>query len=153
MADESVRAVRPGKLDHTKTGGVVSESLAGPAERGRRWSVKRSISVATALVLVGGGLLLIGSRAAYDQWPWSAYPSTLHVCGRDFIDEGSETRSQIVGSGGHLIQVGSVPGWLTHGELWTTTLGAPLNGTYCHVVMWVRTGPNLFESYALSGGP
>ncbi len=132
----------------------MAENLVVPAAQvRRRWSVKRWIITTAVVVLIGGGLLLVGSRAAYDEWPWSSYPSQLHVCGRDFINEGSETRGQIAAPGDHLVRVGSVPGWLNHAELWTTSVGAPLNGTYCHVVMWVRTGANEFESYALSGGP
>lgn len=135
-------------------GGVISENLVVPSERSRpRRAAKRWIITAAVLALLACGLLLVGSRAAYDEWPWSSHPSTLHVCGRDYIDEGAQTRSQIVANGDHLVRVGSVPGWLNTGELWTTHVGAALNGTTCHVVMWVRTGTDTFEAYALSGGP
>jgi hypothetical protein len=108
---------------------------------------------AAVIVVVGAGCLLLVSYGMYKQWPWSDYPSTLYACGRDFIDEGVESREQIEANGDRLVRLGSVPGWLNHGQLWTTSLGEPLPDQKCHVVMWVRTGRDAFESYSLSGAP
>lgn len=120
-----------------------------PARRRRRfwWSV-----LGAGLVLAAG-VSLLASYAAYREWPWSDYPSRLYACGRDFTaSPRTETRAQIEARGEHITTVGSVPGWLNHGELWAAQ-GNPLTpGSTCHVVMWIRSG-NRFKTYSLSGGP
>jgi hypothetical protein len=118
-----------------------------------RWSPRRRLTTGALTLAVLVGIALVGSYGLYKEWPWSAYPSRLYACGRDFIDSGSQTREQIRAEGNSLIRVGSVPGWLNHGQLWTTSSGQPLPGHDCRVVMWVRTGKDTFESYGLSGGP
>jgi hypothetical protein len=41
-------------------------------------------------------------RATYHNWPWSAYPSILHTCGRDYLAYGQElSREQILSDGYH----------------------------------------------------
>lgn len=132
----------------------MSENLVVPTDKPhRRWSRRRWLAAAAVLVVAAGGLLVVGSRATYHEWPWSAYPSTLHTCGRDFNHGATQSRAQIEANGDRLTRIGSVPGWLNHGQLWTTSVGAPLPGKRCHMVMWVRTGEDTFESYTLSGGP
>jgi hypothetical protein len=127
--------------------------VVAAGESGIGWSGWRWFATAAVLVLLACGAVLVVSRAIYNEWPWSAYPTGLHTCGRNYIDEGARTRTQIEANGDRLTRVGSVPGWLNHGELWTTSVGEPIPGGVCHVVMWVRTGTNTYESYSLSGGP
>jgi hypothetical protein len=101
---------------------------------------------------------LIGYRTSYDVWPWAAYPSTLHACGRDFQPDGRpESRGHIAKQGYHLVRHGDVPGWLNGAQAWTfDTVDRqqtdPLPGG-CHVVMWVRGGTDSFKPYVLEGGP
>ena len=128
----------------------IDRTMETPRRGRRRWWPFAS----AALVVVTGSCLLV-SYGAYREWPWSAYPSRLHVCGRDFFPSaGSQSREQIAARGDDIGKVGDVPGWFNTGELWGTSLGEPLTpGSECHVVMWVRVGKDAFKEYALSGGP
>ena len=123
------------------------DPISSPNRR-RRWPWVIPLALVLAVVLVLGA-----SYRVYGEWPWSKYPTRLHACGRDFVRQGSQTRAQIEAQGNTLAPLGTVPGWLNSGKLWTTSLGDPLPGQKCHVAMWVQTSSNSFESYNLSGGP
>jgi hypothetical protein len=59
-----------------------------------QWLLKR-VLVVIVLLVVTAAVLSVGYRMTYDKWPWSAYPTTLNACGRDFQPEGNQTREQI----------------------------------------------------------
>lgn len=109
-----------------------------------------------ALVLIAAGVVIV-DRGAFHVWPWSTYPTRLHVCGRDFQPvDAVETRAQIQRQGYHLIRHGDVPGWPNDAPVWTfDTSGGQLTTALpggCHVVMWVQGGSDSFKPYSLEGG-
>jgi hypothetical protein len=119
--------------------------------RRRKWSRRWLLALVSIAALITALALVLDSRVTYKEWPWSSYPSVLHVCGRDFQNDGRESTQQIAESGQHLIPLGSVPGWLNHGQLSTTTTGGILPGTHCHTGMWVRLSSHTYEVYDLEG--
>jgi hypothetical protein len=129
------------------TGGA--PRVATPDRSRRRWLIW-----AVAGVAIASGGSLVASYGLYREWPWSAYPSALHVCGRDYLPSaGTRSRHQIEAAGESIKKVGTVPGWLNHGDLWGPTAGPPLTtGTRCYFVMWVRTESDTFKEFVLSGG-
>lgn len=116
----------------------------------RLWRVSR---LAVLLLVAATACILLWSRHVYKQWPWSSYPDPLHWCGRDYAPQGAQTRAQIPRlPSGHLHKAGDLPGWLNHGEVWTTDPG---NG--CAVVVpvtfWVKLSHDRFEMMSLEGSP
>jgi hypothetical protein len=129
------------------------------SHRSRPLAWRRWAPLAISLVLtVAWGIALLGYRVAYDAWPWSAYPSTLHACGRDFQPAGHPLgRAGIADQRYHLVRHGRVPGWFNRPEVWTfdTVAGEQTHALPggCHVVMWVREGADSYRPYSLEGGP
>lgn len=132
--------------------------MAEPASAARApargpWTL---LALAGLVVLAAGAAGLVFVRAVYHEWPRSAYPSILHVCGRDYLLGAPDTRAQIRADGYHPFhRLGNVPWLLGHAEVWGTTsaaLGTSARPSGCSTVVWVRTG-NRFVAYGLSGGP
>lgn len=119
---------------------------------------RRLLAVLAVTVILALGLGLVGYYAAYRVFPWSSYPSRLHVCNRDFqTTSAPQTRAAITQQGYHLVRDGDLPGWLNNQQLWSFN---SVNGQAaealpggCHVVMWMRGGPDSYKSYELEGGP
>lgn len=114
------------------------------------WSWPARIAVGVVVLLVGALLI---SYTMYREWPWTAYPSTLKACGRDFQKQDSpQTREQLeAGHDAKVVRIGDVPGWFNRGDLWAYANEQPFSGN-CRVVMMVRDGDH-FQIYDLIGGP
>lgn len=104
-------------------------------------------------VLVLAGCTLLINYAMYREWPWSAYPSRLEACGRDFQKEGPPQTRQELEAPNHekLIRIGGTPGWFNRGDLWAFSDEQPFSGG-CRAVLMVREGSR-FQVYDLEGGP
>lgn len=116
---------------------------------GWRWPAVAAVVAALAVIVT-----LLVSYLAYDEWPWSTYPSQLNACGRNFQSAGPpQTRAQIFADQrDDIVRIGDVPGWLNHGQLWALSGDEPFSER-CRVVMYVRGGPDAFKPYDLVGGP
>lgn len=112
----------------------------------------------TAVAVVALAIALVAYRGANNVWPWSTYPSILHLCDRDFQPDGAaQTPSQIAAQGYHLVRHGDVPGWFNNAPVWKYDAvdGQPTQPVAggCSVVLWVQGGPSTYQLYALLGGP
>ena len=127
--------------------GTPERHLTGVLGRRSRL-VRLSVGI---VALVVCGLLL--NYAMYGEWPWTAYPSALKMCGRDFQKEGApETRKQLESLHHEmLVRIGDMPGWFNRGDLWAYRDEQPFSSD-CRVVMMVRDGDH-FQTYDLIGGP
>jgi hypothetical protein len=107
----------------------------------------RAFLGATAVAL----LVVMYLTWAWHEAPWGAKPDRLHFCGRYFGYPGAtvpKVRVQLEGDG----RIGTVWTWQGRREVWgkrVTILGADGCGTG----LYLRTGPNAFQGYALLGGP
>jgi hypothetical protein len=119
---------------------------------------KWAVGIAT-LVAVAAVAVLVGSRLAYHEWPWSAAPSSVHTCGRDYLPAGANQSRQTirdVDTSAAFTKLGSVPGWLNHGSIWgfsNPTRGTSSRSTGCGGSIWIKTATDTFKPYVLSGGP
>ena len=113
-----------------------------------RWPARTAL----ALVVVPA-LVLIGNFFVYHEWPWSPYPSEMHLCGRYYTASGPpQSRAQLV-EDGPITLVGDVPGWLNQGTLWRYRNDPPFpSGGVCRMVMLVQGGPDQFRRYVGPGG-
>lgn len=106
----------------------------------------------TVGVLAAVSLMVLGVRSSQlHQIPGAAGPSRIEICGRTFTGPGTsstaaEVRARL------MTRIGSVPTWQGRREVWgqqVTVSGAPGCGTG----VFLKTGPDAFLGYALSGGP
>jgi hypothetical protein len=139
-------------MGHNNRMTQIARTARPPAQGPGTW-----LALAGLAVLAAGGIGLLFVRTVYHEWPWSAYPPSLHVCGRDYLRGGADTRAQIRADGYHPFhRLGSLSWLLHHAEVWGTAsaaLGTSARPSGCGTVLWVRTGSDRFEAYALSGGP
>jgi hypothetical protein len=112
-----------------------------------------------AVVVMAGGFT-VWYRATYHAWPGQELPS-VHWCGRNYqADLGqSETWQQVTSQERRPVRlVGWYPPVWPHQELFAApmpdrqrfSVHPPL---VCAVVIYLRTGPDRYEVYALEGGP
>ena len=118
--------------------------------------LKRRVWVSTlivAVLVVGAGVALVGSRYVYKQWPWESYPNPLSWCGRRWIPAESFTLAQILNTDYDFRRSGDLPGILNRGAVWTSRAkGATEFGTRCKITnVWVQLSANRFEAMGLSG--
>lgn len=121
-----------------------------------RWLRRALTAIAlTVLVLAVASLVY---RRANRVWPWSTYPTILHICNRDFAPQTpAQTPSEIASQGYHLVRHGNVPGWFNSAPVWGYdavdghNIHRPTGG--CPAVVWVQGGSTTYQPYVLQGGP
>jgi hypothetical protein len=128
---------------------------------GRRLWIK-AVRGALALMIVAAGGFALWYRQAYNVWPGQGASARVHWCGRNYQSSGGapQTRRQISAREHFLIRpADQYPplGWSRQELFAAVVIGAqraivsppPL----CAMVVYLRTGPDLYQAYTLEGGP
>lgn len=125
--------------------------------RARFWIRAASGVLAVAIVAAGGFTLWY--RTTYNVWPGMGASDRVHWCGRDYESSGDPAQSwqQISRQAPWPIHaVGLYPplGWPHQQELlaaiYPKALASPAS---CATLVYVRTRPDSYLTYALEGGP
>jgi len=124
------------------------------------------------LVAVGIGLAAlvlaipaIGNRLAFGTFSTQGPPPRIDYCGRRYYPDSNFPNSAVVS--GHavaavlsangqsgLTRVGTTPsGMPILANVMTPTVRASFQTSVCTMGVWVKTGPDLYLGYSLSGGP
>ena len=119
-----------------------------------RAATKSVLAAGIVVVLaLAVGAYLMWWNHRYNEYPWSSYPSSLSWCGRDWQAAGAQTRADIFQNDDDFRQAGDLPGWLNHGQIWTSRENGAVPFTRCRISdVWVRIGSDRFELMALEGG-
>jgi hypothetical protein len=107
-----------------------------------------------ALLLIAAGSLAAWYRATYHTWP-GMVPPAVTWCGRDYQIEDTETWAQITAAETRPVRVvGSYPLLLLGRPLLAARFPGPVKpGEPCAMAVYLRTGPDRYQTYALEGGP
>jgi hypothetical protein len=114
-------------------------------------------------IRVGSGVLALAIvfaawyRFVYNVWPGMGASARVHWCGRDYEHFGGPAQSwrQISPQTPRPIHaVGLYPplGW-SRQELFAATSPQALRSSVCATGVYLRTGPDEYRAYTLSGGP
>jgi RIP homotypic interaction motif len=128
--------------------------MIGMAFHGGRLGVNVA-RAALAVAVVAGGFT-VWYRATYHAFPGQQVPS-VRWCGRDYQKEGpSQARRQVTAQEGSPIRaVGHYPPLAWWGQelfaLSPRKVHSP--GQPCAIVVYLHTGQDSFQAYALEGGP
>jgi hypothetical protein len=127
------------------------------AGRGASFWIKMGSGIA-ALAIVAAGCLAVGYRYVYNTWPGQGASDRLHWCGRNYDEDGAgQTWRQVVADQGSrpVHAAGQYPplGWSRQEVFAETSPDALGSATTCGVVIYLRTGPDGYRPYELSGGP
>jgi len=130
----------------------VSES-AGEQRPGRRAEIVYYLIV-LAVFAVGG--FVFWYRAYYNIWPGQDATARVHWCERDYQNFGDppQTWRQVTaGSSSPVRAVGRYPplGW--PGQPLFAEIYPGARPGSCALVVYLKTGPDTYQSYELLGGP
>jgi hypothetical protein len=134
---------------------------ASTAMRGTRFRI-RVAQRAAALVIVAAGIFTLWYCKTYNVWPGQEASTRIHWCGRDYESSGGTPQAQQqISSGEHFLirPVGQYPllAWFPQELFAAVVIGASRTSVspppLCAMVVYLRTGPDQYQAYALEGGP
>jgi uncharacterized protein YcfJ len=117
---------------------------------------RRSIILtAAAICLVGLGVAFVAYRGTYANWPWQGPPVRLHSCGRIYENSVRTTNRARQLSDNGLREIFRAPPVVGRQVFVTNSDGTQdsKRAARCATGIFVRTGEDSYESYALLGGP
>ena len=119
-----------------------------------RMNLPNFVPAGVALLLIAVGSLAAWYRATYHSWP-GMVPPAVHWCGRDYQIESTQTWAQITSAEPRPVRVvGSYPPIFPARPLLAAPFTGPVKpGEPCAMAVYLRTGPDRYEVYALEGGP
>jgi hypothetical protein len=128
-------------------------AIAG-VRSGRFW-VNVAYTLLT-LVIVAAGFFVAWYRVTYNVWPVQGASSRVHWCERDYETGGGPGQSwQAITTGSRwpIRAVDWYPplGW-SRQQLFAPIFPGAQPGD-CGTAVYLRTGPNAYQAYALLGGP
>jgi hypothetical protein len=108
------------------------------------------------LIVVGAGGFALWYRAYYNIWPGQDATARVHWCERDYQNDGPPTETWR--------QVSAEWRWPVRDVGWYPPLGLPGQELFaaiypgaqpssCATAVYVRIGPDKYQSYTLLGGP
>lgn len=130
--------------------------------RARGGRLRSGVAVVVAVAILATGGSVVWYRATYNVWPGQRASARVHYCGRDYETAGGPSRSwqQITAQAPIRVRVvGQYPplAW-SRRELLAAVIpdrqrmseSPPLP---CAMVVYLRTGPDQYQTYGLLGGP
>jgi hypothetical protein len=108
------------------------------------------------LSIVAAGGFSLWYRAYYNIWPGQDATARVHWCERDYQDDGPpiETWRQVsAGWRWPVRDVGRYPPLGLPGQELFAAIYPGAQPSSCATVVYVRIGPDRFQSYSLLGGP
>jgi hypothetical protein len=129
-----------------------------PRRAGANWQVWQEAAVygLIPLVVIAAGGFVLWYRVHYNIWPGQDATARVHWCGRDYQNDGPPTKTSRQVSAGWRWPVRDVdrypPLGLPGQELFAAIYPDALP-TSCATVVYVRIGPDRYQSYSLLGGP
>jgi hypothetical protein len=114
-----------------------------------------AFSLLTLSIVAAGGFSL-WYRAYYNIWPGQDATARVHWCERDYQDDGPpiETWRQVsAGWRWPVRDVGRYPPLGLPGQELFAAIYPGAQPSSCATVVYVRIGPDRYQSYSLLGGP
>ena len=109
--------------------------------------------LATLAVVVGGA---VWYRSYYNIWPGQDATQRVHWCERDYQDlgSGSQTWKQVTASSSTKVRdYGRYPPLGVPGQQLYAAVFPDAQPSGCATVVYLRSGPDRYQSYSLLGGP
>jgi hypothetical protein len=130
----------------------------------------RRVVIALIIVGIGGAALIvaipaIGNRLAFGTFSTQGPPPRIDYCGRRYypdsnfpnaaVESGRAVGAELSANGQTgLTRVGTTPsGMPILTNVMTPAVRASFHTSVCTMVVWVKTGPDQYLGYSLSGGP
>jgi hypothetical protein len=131
-------------------------SMSGTAARRRarlRASVIRGL---LAVILAAAGFFTLWYRSYYNIWPGQDATARVHWCERDYQNDGGppETWRQVTAESRFPVtDFGRYPPLGVPGQQLFAAILPDAPPSSCTTVIYLRTGPDSYQSYSLLGGP
>lgn len=119
---------------------------------------RQAVARGVILLVAAASVATLWYRATYHMWPGQGVPPVVRWCGRDYQAgaSGPQTWAQITARApvairavGHYPPVG--PGHPLLADTGPASRRSP--GEVCAMAVYLRTGPDRYQAYALEGGP
>jgi len=127
-------------------------AVAAPRAERRR----EVLAWALIAVLAGACAFAVWYRGTYNVFPGQSASSRVHWCGRDYDSYGAPVQSlrQVeAGAGAPVRVVGTYPPLALRPSRLIAGEDPGPHTHSCAVVVYLRTGPDQYTQYELSGGP
>jgi hypothetical protein len=128
---------------------------ATAAERRSRFRADVIYCVLVLVLAVVGGFAL-WYRSYYNIWPSQDATARVHWCERDYQNDGGPTetwRQVTAGSPSSVRSFGRYPPLGVPGQQLFAVLLPDAQPSSCATVIYLRTGPDRYQSYSVLGGP
>ncbi len=117
---------------------------------------QQAIAWALIAVLVAAGGFIVWYRGTYNVFPGQSADSRVHWCYRNYDNDGGPAQSlrQVeAGATSPVRVVGNYPPLALHSAQLLAEVYPGPHTSSCAVVVYLRTGPDRYAGYELSGGP